>query len=131
MGQQSLIYSFVSCGNVILAEYTEFSGNFNSIAFQCLRKLPATNNKFTDNCDAHSFNYLVDNGYTMGRGRKRQLPELTLDVSTELPETTAIPLSVVDPRRDKEAAMFCHRERSNLRKIRALQCNQEHYSWTC
>ncbi|KAF2310449.1 hypothetical protein GH714_010718 [Hevea brasiliensis] len=87
MGQQSLIYSFVSCGNVILAEYTEFSGNFNSIAFQCLRKLPATNNKFTDNCDAHSFNYLVDNGYTMGRGRKRQLPELTLDVSTELPET--------------------------------------------
>ncbi|RYR63142.1 hypothetical protein Ahy_A04g020930 [Arachis hypogaea] len=62
--QRSLIYAFVSRGTVILAEYTEFSGNFNSIAFQCLQKLPATNNKFTYNCDNHTFNYLVDNGYT-------------------------------------------------------------------
>ncbi|OIV94203.1 hypothetical protein TanjilG_28142 [Lupinus angustifolius] len=62
--QKSLIYSFVSRGAVILSEYTEFSGNFNSIAFQCLQKLPATNNKFTYNCDAHTFNYLVDNGFT-------------------------------------------------------------------
>ncbi|KAF1862454.1 hypothetical protein Lal_00026988 [Lupinus albus] len=61
--QKSLIYSFVSRGTVILSEYTEFSGNFNSIAFQCLQKLPATNNKFTYNCDAHTFNYLVDNGF--------------------------------------------------------------------
>ena len=65
MGQRSLIYAFVSRGTVILAEYTEFSGNFNSIAFQCLQKLPATNNKFTYNCDGHTFNYLVDNGYSM------------------------------------------------------------------
>ncbi|KAG5040017.1 hypothetical protein JHK85_012493 [Glycine max] len=64
MGQKSLIYTFVSRGTVILAEYTEFSGNFNSNAFQCLQKLPATNNKFTYNC-AHTFNYLVDNGYSM------------------------------------------------------------------
>ncbi|KAK7331230.1 hypothetical protein VNO77_25449 [Canavalia gladiata] len=64
MGQKSLIYAFVSRGTAILAEYTEFTGNFNSIAFQCLQKLPATNNKFTYNCDAHTFNYLVDNGYT-------------------------------------------------------------------
>ncbi|KAE9613659.1 hypothetical protein Lal_00016379 [Lupinus albus] len=62
--QKSLIYAFVSRGTVILAEYTEFSGNFNSIAFQCLQKLPSTNNKFTYNCDAHTFNYLVDNGFT-------------------------------------------------------------------
>ncbi|KAJ1397152.1 Synaptobrevin [Sesbania bispinosa] len=61
--QRSLIYAFVSRGSVILAEYTEFSGNFNSIAFQCLQKLPASNNKFTYNCDGHTFNYLVDNGY--------------------------------------------------------------------
>lgn len=59
-----LIYSFVSRGTVILAEFTEFSGNFNSIAFQCLQKLPTTNNKFTYNCDGHTFNYLVENGYT-------------------------------------------------------------------
>ena len=64
MGQHSLIYSFVARGTVILAEYTEFTGNFTSIASQCLQKLPATNNKFTYNCDGHTFNYLVDNGFT-------------------------------------------------------------------
>ncbi|KAB2601660.1 vesicle-associated membrane protein 721-like [Pyrus ussuriensis x Pyrus communis] len=64
MGQKALIYAFVARGTVVLAEYTEFSGNFNSIAFQCLQKLPATNNKFTYNCDGHTFNYLVDNGFT-------------------------------------------------------------------
>ncbi|KAH1066284.1 hypothetical protein J1N35_031271 [Gossypium stocksii] len=64
MVHKSLIYAFVSRGEVILAEYTEFSGNFNSIALQCLQKLPSSNNKFTYNCDGHTFNYLVDNGYT-------------------------------------------------------------------
>ncbi|KAJ0052052.1 hypothetical protein Pint_01578 [Pistacia integerrima] len=64
MGQQSLIYSFVARGTVILAEYTEFTGNFTSIAAQCLQKLPASNNKFTYNCDGHTFNYLVDDGFT-------------------------------------------------------------------
>ncbi|KAJ8899266.1 hypothetical protein K2173_017301 [Erythroxylum novogranatense] len=54
MGQQLLIYSFVARGTVILAEYTEFTGNFTSIAAQCLQKLPATNNKFTYNCDGHT-----------------------------------------------------------------------------
>ncbi|KAJ9539397.1 hypothetical protein OSB04_032130 [Centaurea solstitialis] len=37
MGQQSLIYSFVSRGSVILAEYTEFTGNFTSIASNAYR----------------------------------------------------------------------------------------------
>ncbi|TQD69338.1 hypothetical protein C1H46_045129 [Malus baccata] len=46
MGQKALIYAFVARGTVVLAEYTEFSGNFNSIAFQCLQKLPATNNNY-------------------------------------------------------------------------------------
>ncbi|KAJ3702728.1 hypothetical protein LUZ61_006433 [Rhynchospora tenuis] len=64
MGQQSLIYAFVARGTVILAEYTEFSGNFTSIAAQCLQKLPSSNNKFTYNCDGHTFNYLVENGFT-------------------------------------------------------------------
>ncbi|KAH9795802.1 Vesicle-associated membrane protein 722 [Citrus sinensis] len=67
MSQKSLIYAFVARGNVVLAEYTEFSGNFNSIAYQCLQKLPASNNKFTYNCDAHTFNYLVDNDESSGR----------------------------------------------------------------
>ncbi|RXH79009.1 hypothetical protein DVH24_034216 [Malus domestica] len=64
MGQQSLIYSFVARGSVVLAEYTEFTGNFTTIAAQCLQKLPSSNNKFTYNCDGHTFNYLVENGFT-------------------------------------------------------------------
>ncbi|THU45473.1 hypothetical protein C4D60_Mb02t18300 [Musa balbisiana] len=63
MEQRSLIYSFVARGTAILAEYTEFTGNFTTIASQCLQKLPATNNKFTYNCDGHTFNYLVDDGF--------------------------------------------------------------------
>ncbi|ONK74808.1 uncharacterized protein A4U43_C03F10350 [Asparagus officinalis] len=48
---------------VILADYTEFTGNFISIASQCLHKLPSKDNKFTYNCDGHTFNYLVEDGY--------------------------------------------------------------------
>ncbi|WOK93961.1 vesicle-associated membrane protein [Canna indica] len=62
--QQSLIYSFVARGTVVLAEYTAFSGNFTTIASQCLQKLPSSNNRFTYNCDGHTFNYLVENGFT-------------------------------------------------------------------
>lgn len=47
----------------MLAEYTEFKGNFTGIAAQCLQKLPASNNKFTYNCDNHTFNYLVEDGF--------------------------------------------------------------------
>ncbi|KAG6525750.1 hypothetical protein ZIOFF_015717 [Zingiber officinale] len=64
MGQQSLIYSFVARGTVILAEYTEFQGNFRSIAVQFLQKLPASNNRVTYICDGHTCNYLVEDGYT-------------------------------------------------------------------
>jgi vesicle-associated membrane protein 72 len=64
MGGQSLIYSFVANGTNVLAEYTAFSGNFSTIAIQCLQKLPANNNKFTYTCDQHTFNYLVEDGYT-------------------------------------------------------------------
>ncbi|PKI76786.1 hypothetical protein CRG98_002772 [Punica granatum] len=63
MGQQSLIYSCVARGTVVLAEYTEFTGNFTAVASQCLQKLPATSNRFTYNCDGHTFNYLVDDGF--------------------------------------------------------------------
>lgn len=64
MGQQSLIYSFVARGTVILCEYTEFTGNFTSVASQCLQKLPSSSSKFTYTCDGHTFNYLVENGFT-------------------------------------------------------------------
>ncbi|RWR88573.1 vesicle-associated membrane protein 721-like protein [Cinnamomum micranthum f. kanehirae] len=64
MGQKSLIYASVARGTVIVAEFTEFKGNFTTIAAQCLEKLPSSNNKFTYNCDGHTFNYLVENGFT-------------------------------------------------------------------
>ncbi|KAI3766352.1 hypothetical protein L2E82_16407 [Cichorium intybus] len=51
-------------GTMVLAEYTEFTGNFPAIATQCLQKLPSTNNKFTYNCDHHTFNFLVQDGYS-------------------------------------------------------------------
>uniref|UniRef100_M1ASU4 Vesicle-associated membrane protein 724 n=1 Tax=Solanum tuberosum TaxID=4113 RepID=M1ASU4_SOLTU len=63
MGQESFIYSFVARGTMVLAEYTEFTGNFPAIAAQCLQKLPSSNNKFTYNCDHHTFNFLVQDGY--------------------------------------------------------------------
>lgn len=63
MSQESFIYSFVARGTVILAEYTEFTGNFPAIAAQCLQRLPSSNNKFTYNCDHHTFNFLVEDGY--------------------------------------------------------------------
>nr|VDC64491.1 unnamed protein product [Brassica rapa] len=62
--QQSLIYSFVARGTVILAEFTDFKGNFTSVAAQCLQKLPSSNNKFTYTCDGHTFNYLVEDGFS-------------------------------------------------------------------
>ncbi|XP_057480299.1 vesicle-associated membrane protein 722-like [Actinidia eriantha] len=87
MGQQSLIYSFVARGTVILADYTEFTGNFVSIASQCLQKLPATNNKFTYNCDGHTFNYLVEDGFTYcvvaAESAGRQIPMAFLDRTKE------------------------------------------------
>ncbi|KAH6755673.1 vesicle-associated membrane protein 726 [Perilla frutescens var. hirtella] len=69
MGQNSramLIYALVARGTppVVLAEHTAFSGNFNSIAYQCLQKLPSSNNKFTYNCEDHTFNYLIHDGFT-------------------------------------------------------------------
>ncbi|KAL1548446.1 vesicle-associated membrane protein 724-like isoform X2 [Salvia divinorum] len=63
MGQESFIYSFVARGTMVLAEYTEFTGNFPAIASQCLLRLSSTNNKFTYNCDHHIFNFLVEDGY--------------------------------------------------------------------
>ncbi|XP_057437031.1 vesicle-associated membrane protein 722-like [Lotus japonicus] len=64
MGEQSLIYSFVARGTVILAEHTDFVGNFGDVALQFLQKLPSSNTKFTYNTDGHTFNYLVHNGFT-------------------------------------------------------------------
>lgn len=63
MSQKGLIYSFVAKGTVVLAEHTPYSGNFSTIAVQCLQKLPTNSSKYTYSCDGHTFNFLVDNGF--------------------------------------------------------------------
>jgi len=46
--------------HVLLAEHTAFSGNFKTVAFQCLTKVPARNDRFTFTVDGHTFNFLVN-----------------------------------------------------------------------
>jgi len=58
-----LIYSFVAKGTVVLAEHTPYSGNFSTIAVQCLQKLPSNSSKYTYSCDGHTFNFLIDSGF--------------------------------------------------------------------
>ncbi|KAK4797506.1 hypothetical protein SAY86_029832 [Trapa natans] len=65
MSQKGLIYSFVSKGTVVLAEHTSYSGNFSTIAVQCLQRLPSNNSKYTYSCDGHTFNFLSDSGFGM------------------------------------------------------------------
>ncbi|KXZ50451.1 VAM2/VAMP72 protein [Gonium pectorale] len=59
-----LIYAFVARETTVLAEYTPYSGNFNTVAIECLQKLVNPESKFTIACDRHTFNFLVHNGYT-------------------------------------------------------------------
>jgi hypothetical protein len=59
----TLIYAMVARGTVVVAEHTSYTGNFRDIAAQCLHRLPAGNNRFTYTCDAHTFNFLVADGY--------------------------------------------------------------------
>lgn len=63
MSQKGLIYSFVAKGTVVLAEHTSYTGNFSTIAVQCLQKLPSNSSKYTYSCDGHTFNFLLDNGF--------------------------------------------------------------------
>ncbi|KAG4910084.1 hypothetical protein JHK87_056200 [Glycine soja] len=63
MSQRGLIYSFVAKGTVVLAEHTQYTGNFSTIAVQCLQKLPSNSSKYTYSCDGHTFNFLLDTGF--------------------------------------------------------------------
>ncbi|KAI4384084.1 hypothetical protein MLD38_009851 [Melastoma candidum] len=63
MSKKGLIYCFVAKGTVVLAEHTSYSGNFSTIAVQCLHKLPSSGSKSTYSCDGHTFNFLVEKGF--------------------------------------------------------------------
>eukprot|EP00951_Prasinocladus_malaysianus_P011056 scaffold81606_cov39-Prasinocladus_malaysianus.AAC.1 len=70
----SLIYSCVCRAppsgsnepHVLLAEHTAFSGNFKTVAFQCLAKVPSRNDRFTFTADGHTFNFLVNDRLVYG-----------------------------------------------------------------
>jgi hypothetical protein len=66
-----LIYSFVARGTTVLADYTAYTGNFSTVAIQCLEKCPTNNSRFTFTCDRHTFNYSVDGGYSEYRPAAR------------------------------------------------------------
>ncbi|KAK9867853.1 hypothetical protein WJX84_009201 [Apatococcus fuscideae] len=82
-----LVYSFVARGTTVLADYTSYTGNFSTVAIQCLEKCPTDNSKFTYTCDRHTFNYLVEGGYTFlavaDEGYGRQIPFAFLDKCKE------------------------------------------------
>lgn len=59
-----MIYSFVARDNAVLAEYTGYTGNFNTIALECLQNTDNGEQKFTITCDKYTFNFLKSNGYT-------------------------------------------------------------------
>lgn len=60
-----LIYSLVARGLTVLCEFTSYSGNFSTVAVQCLSKVGQQRaNKVTFNCDGHTFNFLQDEDYT-------------------------------------------------------------------
>ncbi|KAM3315487.1 hypothetical protein ACQJBY_033930 [Aegilops geniculata] len=61
---KKLVYSFVGRGTTVLADHAEASGNFASVAAQCLQKLPPNNNRLSYNCDGHTFNYHIHDGFT-------------------------------------------------------------------
>lgn len=77
-----LIYAFVARGIAVLAEYTEFTGNFPALAAQCLQRLPAGSAnpgsmpaRLSYGCDGHTFNFLLDRGYAYCVVAKESVPK--------------------------------------------------------
>eukprot|EP00775_Hariotina_reticulata_P008410 gene8410-8594_t len=62
--QHKLLYSLVARGTVVLAEYSNVSGNANTIAVRILERLPNEDTKVTYIQDRHMFHILVQEGLT-------------------------------------------------------------------
>lgn len=129
-----LIYAFVARGTTVLADYTSFTGNFSTVAIQCLEKCPANNSKFTYTCDKHTFNYVVDGGFTFlvvaDEQYGRQIPYAFLErVRQEFQEkyadraqaATAHSLDKSVGPRLKFHMEFCTEHPEELTKVAAVQ----------
>ncbi|KAG0051439.1 hypothetical protein BGZ83_003777 [Gryganskiella cystojenkinii] len=60
----SIIYALVARGTVILAEYTNSSGNFTTVTEAILEKIPPNNSKLTYVYDRYLFHYICEDGLT-------------------------------------------------------------------
>ena len=62
----ALLYSFVARATTVLAEHTDptYEGNFRAVGLNFLERCPTNNSKFTFPSAGHTFNYLVDQGFT-------------------------------------------------------------------
>ncbi|KAG9319718.1 hypothetical protein KVV02_008332 [Mortierella alpina] len=60
----SIIYALVARGSLILAEYTNSSGNFTTVTEAILAKIPPNNSKMTYVYDRYLFHYICEDGLT-------------------------------------------------------------------
>ncbi|KAF9559998.1 Vesicle-associated membrane protein [Mortierella alpina] len=60
----SIIYALVARGSLILAEYTNSSGNFTTVTEAILEKIPPNNSKMTYVYDRYLFHYICEDGLT-------------------------------------------------------------------
>lgn len=60
----SLIYSFVAREKIILAEFSPYTGNFNTVAIQCLESAPLDRDKAIFTCPGYTLNLLRDEKYS-------------------------------------------------------------------
>ena len=57
-----IIYSLVSRGTCVLAEFTTTSGNFTTVTRRILEKIPPTDTSMSYVYDSHVFHYIVHDG---------------------------------------------------------------------
>jgi len=57
-----IIYSLISRGSTILAEYTDAAGNFTTVTQAILEKIPASNGKMSYVYDRYLFHYISEDG---------------------------------------------------------------------
>uniref|UniRef100_A0A7S3F7G4 V-SNARE coiled-coil homology domain-containing protein n=1 Tax=Haptolina ericina TaxID=156174 RepID=A0A7S3F7G4_9EUKA len=58
----TILYSLVSRGTCVLAEFTTTSGNFTTVTRSILAKLPPQDTRMSYVYDDHTFHYIVDGG---------------------------------------------------------------------
>ena len=73
-----ILYALIARGPVVLAEYSEKTGNFPTVTRVLLGKIPPIDGKMSYVYDKHVFHYLVEGNVTYlcmaDEGMKRRIP---------------------------------------------------------